>query len=67
MKTYWYLMRLRPPGPLCQPKKGLLQVIDHPVIHGDRVYNGAVIYDRPLDDMEIEAYELTTYKTEEAN
>ena len=60
--TYLYYLTQRPAGPGCQPRRGLLEIIDL-----DRAYVpeigmeawSAVTYDRPLTDEEIRSYELT--------
>ena len=53
MKEYLYGMRLRPAGPGCQPKEGLLRIAP-----GGGQYHDLLIYDRPLTEKELMDYEL---------
>lgn len=56
---YYYGMRLRGFSPGCQPIAGLVERVDDPA--GE--YWDILIYDRPLSDREIEAYELDYIQT----
>ena len=62
MRVYKYLMRLRPPGPGAQPRRGLLEVEDDPVKVGNWTYHGILTYDRRLSEDEVLSYELTPFE-----
>ena len=51
---YKYGMRLRGFAPLCQPMNGLVGPEDDPT----GKYHSILIYNRPLDDHEQDAFEL---------
>ena len=53
-KTYKYGMRARGFSIGCQPLKGLVDAKDDP----DGKYFSILVYDRPLDQKEIDEYEL---------
>ena len=58
MKTHHYALRLRPPGPGCQPMDGLIRVTSEPVYcYGKRCW-GTAVYNRKLTDKEKEHYDL---------
>ena len=57
-KTYVYIMRLRPPGPGCQPNDGLIETTDDEIpFHGRKAW-GTARYSRVLTDMEEEHYDM---------
>lgn len=54
MKEYRYGMRLRGFSIGCQPKEGLIRREDSTT----KTYYDILVYDRPLDEKEMRAYDL---------
>ena len=54
MKEYRYGMRLRGFSIGCQPKEGLIRREDSTT----KAYYDILVYDRPLDEKEMRAYDL---------
>lgn len=57
-KTYTYYCRLRPPGPGCQPRKGLVEINYNSTTVNNREYWGSITYNRQLTEQEIFNYDL---------
>lgn len=55
---YYYGMRLRPYGPGCQPREGLVRANPHEAYFNRRRYWSVLTYDRPLTDKECYVYDL---------
>lgn len=58
MKLYVYILRLRPPGPGCQPMEGLVKVSTEPIPFHGRQSWGTASYNRPLTKEEEQHYDM---------
>lgn len=58
MKLYIYIMRLRPPGPGCQPMDGLVKVSTKPIPFHGRSSWGTALYNRALTEEEEQHYDM---------
>lgn len=57
-KSYVYVMRMRPPGPGCQPKEGLIETTDTEIPFHGRQSWGTAIYNRVLTEEEEKHYDM---------
>lgn len=57
-KSYVYVMRMRPPGPGCQPKDGLIEITDEGFMFHGRNSWGTARYNRVLTDEEEKHYDM---------
>jgi hypothetical protein len=58
IKLYVYILRLRPPGPGCQPMDGLVKVSTEQVPFHGRHSWGTALYNRQLTKEEEEHYDM---------
>ena len=57
-KSYVYVMRMRPPGPGCQPKEGLIETTDTEIpFHGRQAW-GTARYNRAPTVEEEKHYDM---------
>ena len=57
-RSYVYVMRMRPPGPGCQPKDGLIETSSLPIpFHGIPSW-GTARYNRALTEEEEKNFEM---------
>ena len=59
MRRYYYGMRLRGFSPNCQPMRGLIGTIKD---EEESIYHDILIYDRKLNEEEMDRYELDFIK-----
>ena len=57
-KSYVYVMRMRPPGPGCQPKEGLIETTDTEIPFHGRQSWGTARYNRALTVEEEKHYDM---------
>ena len=55
-RSYVYIMRMRPPGPGCQPKEGLIETTDTEIPFHGRQSWGTAMYNRTLTEEEEENF-----------
>lgn len=58
MKQHVYILRMRPPGPGCQPIDGLVKVTTEPIPFNGRQSWGTAVYNRMLSEEEQRRFEL---------